>query len=113
MTDQDKNTQTNTRTFYEEVSVAGNQLVERLEAMIKQGNIRRLIIKDQTGKTLLEMPLTLGVVAGTTIAMMAFPLAVVGAVAAVVTKVQIIVERYENPADAEKEQATHIEVNEN
>jgi hypothetical protein len=110
MTDQNKNTQGNTRTFYEEVSVAGNQLVERLEAMIKEGNIRRLIIKDQTGKTLLEMPLTLGVVAGTGIAMMAFPIAVLGAVAALVTRVQVIIERYENPADAEKEKSTQIEV---
>ena len=110
MTDKDKTTQGNTRTFYEEVSIAGNQLVERLEAMIKQGNIRRLIIKDQTGKTLLEMPLTLGVVAGTGIAMMAFPLAILGAVAALVTRVQVIIERYEDPTDAEKEQSTQIEV---
>src|SRR5258707_9735939 len=110
MTDQEKNTQGNTRTFYEEVSVAGNQLVERLEAMIKQGNIRRLIIKDQTGKTLLEMPLTLGVVAGTGIAMMAFPIAILAAVAGLVTRVQIVIERYEDPADAEKEKSTHIEV---
>jgi hypothetical protein len=110
MTNKENTTQGNTRTFYEEISVAGNQLVERLEALIKQGNIRRLIIKDQNGKVLLEMPLTIGVVAGTGIAMMAFPLAVLGAVAAIVTRVQVIIERYEDPADAEKENATEIEV---
>ncbi|SRR5258706_15991320 len=113
MTDKNQSSQGNTRTFYEEISVAGNQLVERLEAMIKQGNIRRLIIKDQGGKIMLEMPLTLGVVAGTGIAMLAFPLAVLGAVAAVVTRVQVIVERYEDPADAEKEKAAEVEVSKN
>jgi hypothetical protein len=93
------------RTFYEEISLAGNQLVERLEAMIKEGNIRRVILKDVNGKTLLEMPLTLGVVAGVGVAAMAFPLAVLGAAAAFLARVQLIVERYENPADAEREQA--------
>lgn len=95
------------RTFYEDISVAGNQLVEQVEKLIKEGNIRRLIVKDQNGRTLIEMPLTLGVVASAGVAMMAWPLAVIGALAALVTRVQIIVERYENPADAEKDtQAT-------
>src|SRR5260370_42585331 len=58
------NSQGNPRTFYEEISIAGNQLVEQIEKMIKEGNIRRLIIKESGGRTLLEIPLTLGVVAG-------------------------------------------------
>lgn len=94
------------RTFYEEMSVAGNQLVERIEELIKQGNIRRVILKDANGKTLLEMPLTLGVVAGAGVAMWAFPLAILGAAAAFLAKVQVVIERYENPADAEREQTT-------
>lgn len=107
MTDQNtENTNPNNppRTFYEEISVAGNQLVERIEEMIKQGNIRRLIIKDANGKVLLEMPLTVGVAAGAGLAYFAMPLAILGAVAALVARVQVVIERYENPSDAEKEQ---------
>jgi hypothetical protein len=102
----EQNTQnTPPRTFYEEMSIAGNQLVERLETLIKEGNIRRLILKDSNGRVLLEMPLTLGVVAGAGVAMWAFPLAVLGAAAAFLARVQLVIERYENPADAEREQA--------
>ena len=100
------NSQGNPRTFYEEISIAGNQLVEQIERLIKEGNIRRLILKDPNGRTLLEIPLTIGVVAGTGLALYALPLAIIGAVAAYVAKVQVVVERYENPADAAKEQAT-------
>ncbi|MEP7288843.1 MAG: DUF4342 domain-containing protein [Chloroflexota bacterium] len=108
----DKNTQGSPRTFYEEISVAGNQLVERIEAMIKEGNIRRLILKDGNGRTILEIPLTLGVVAGTGLAYFALPLALIGAVAAYVAKVHVVIERYENPADAKTDEpSTIIEVN--
>ncbi len=104
-TENTQNTQPNDapHSFYEEVSVAGNQLLDQLQKMIKEGNIRRVIIKDSSGRTLLEAPLTLGVVAGTTVAFFAPFLAAVGAVAALVAQVKIVIERYENPADAEKE----------
>jgi uncharacterized membrane protein len=100
----DKNPQEAPRSFYEEISVAGNQLLERINTLVSEGNIRRLIIKDNTGRTLLEVPLTLGVVAGTSVALFAPFLAAVGAIAALVAQVRIVVERYENPADADKEQ---------
>jgi hypothetical protein len=104
----DKNPQEAPRSFYEEISVAGNQLVERINTLVNEGNIRRLIIKDNAGRTLLEVPLTLGVVAGTSVALFAPFLAAVGAIAALVAQVRIIVERYENPADAAKEQKPTI-----
>ncbi|MBK8025319.1 MAG: DUF4342 domain-containing protein [Chloroflexi bacterium] len=53
-----------TKTFSEELEVTGNQLVERIKELIEQGNVRRLIIRDQEGRTLLEIPLTIGAVAG-------------------------------------------------
>src|SRR5215468_4420417 len=99
------NSQGNPRTFYEEISIAGNQLVEQIEKLIKEGNIRRLILKEPNGRTLLEIPLTIGVVAGTGLALYAMPLAIIAAVAAYVAKVQVVIERYENPADAAKDQA--------
>ncbi|NUQ06075.1 MAG: DUF4342 domain-containing protein [Anaerolineae bacterium] len=51
------------KTFTEELEVTGNQLVERIKELIEQGNVRRLIIRDQEGRTLLEIPLTIGAVA--------------------------------------------------
>ncbi len=99
----DKNPQDAPRSFYEEINVAGNQLIERINALVNEGNIRRLIIKDNSGRTLIEVPLTLGVVAGTSVAIFAPFLAAIGAIAALVAQVHIIVERYENPADADRE----------
>ncbi|MCL5438631.1 MAG: DUF4342 domain-containing protein [Patescibacteria group bacterium] len=57
--------------------------------MIKEGNIRKITIKDKKGKTIVEFPLTIGVV-GTVIAPV---LAAIGAIAALVTECTISVER--------------------
>lgn len=96
------------RTFAEELSVAGSQLLERIQELVQQGNIRRLIIKDGTGRTLLEVPLTLGVVGGAGVVIFAPFMAAVGAIAALVARVHIVIERYENPKDAEDEQGPSI-----
>jgi len=98
----------NPRSFTEELSVAGSQLLERIQELIQQGNIRRLIIKDQHGRILLEVPLTLGVVGSASVVIFAPFLAVVGAIAALVVRVDIVVERYENPKDAESEKGPSV-----
>ncbi len=46
----------------EQHKVAGDRLVERIKELIHQGNIRRVIVKHDDGRTLMEIPLTLGVV---------------------------------------------------
>lgn len=92
------------RTVAEELNVAGNQLVERVQDLVKEGNVRRIILKDANGKVLLEMPLTLGVVAGAGVALFAPVLAAIGAVAALVTRINIVIERYEDPADADHDE---------
>lgn len=109
MTNQDQKTseekfKENVRTFQEEISATGQNLLAKVQELIEAGNIRRLIIKDQQGKVLLEVPLTIGVVAGSVLSMFALPLVAIGAVAALVAQVKIVVERYEDPADAEREQ---------
>jgi hypothetical protein len=93
------------KTFQEEFVTTGKNLLERVQELIEQGNIRRLILKDQHDKVLIEMPLTIGVVAGSVLATFAMPLVVIGALAALVAQVKVIVERYEDPADAEREQS--------
>lgn len=75
----------------EEFTVNGEELLGKVKSLINEGNIRRIIIKDEAGKTLVELPLTFGVVG----ALIAPVLAAVGAIAALVTKCTIIVERRE------------------
>ena len=73
----------------EEFTVNGEELLAKVKSLINEGNIRRIIIKDDSGKVLVELPLTIGVVG----AILAPVLAAVGAIAALVTKCTIVVER--------------------
>jgi hypothetical protein len=76
----------------EEFKVAGGEIIEKIKELIHQGNIRKIIIKNEEEKTLIEIPLTLGIVG----AALAPVLAAVGAIAALVTKMTIVVEKTEN-----------------
>jgi integral membrane sensor domain MASE1 len=78
----------------EEFAISGDKLVAKVKEIIAAGNVRRITIKSDEGKTLLEIPLTLGVVA----AVIAPVLAALGALAALVTDCVIVVER-EQPSD--------------
>lgn len=69
--------------------VDGEQLLAKVKELVAEGNVRRIVIKDKEDKTLVELPLTIGVV-GTLIAPV---LAAVGAIAALVTECKIEVER--------------------
>ncbi|MBN1680690.1 MAG: DUF4342 domain-containing protein [Anaerolineae bacterium] len=81
------------RTLVEEIEVEGRQLVKRVQELIREGNVRRLIIKDNSGKFLLEVPLTIGVVAGGVFAL-ASPVALaLSALAGFVAKVKIEIVR--------------------
>ena len=75
-------------TFTESFKVAGNQLVDAVKKLLHEGNVRRVIIK-QEGKTIVEFPLTVGVIG----AVFAPILAAVGAIAAVLSECTIEVER--------------------
>lgn len=84
-----ENKTTQEKTTQEEFKVNGEELLAKVKQLIAEGNVRRIIIKDKDGKTLIEVPLTIGVV-GIVIAPV---LAAVGAIAALVTECTIIVER--------------------
>lgn len=75
----------------EELKITGEELLSTVRELVRQGNIRRITIKNREGKTLVEIPLTLGVV-GT---LLLPTLAALGAVAALVTECSIVVERAE------------------
>lgn len=75
----------------ERYKVAGEKLLSKVKELLQEGNIRRITIKNDEDRTLIEIPLTIGVV-GAAI----FPVwAAVGAIAALVTDCSIEVERDE------------------
>ena len=73
----------------ESFQVNGEDLLAKVKELIREGNVRRITIIDKKGKTLVELPLTIGVVG----AVLAPVLAAVGAIAALVTECTIKVER--------------------
>ena len=75
----------------EEFSVSSDDLIEKVKQLIHEGNITRIMIKDERGKTLFEMPATVGVVG----AILAPWLVALGAIAALATRCTIVVERAE------------------
>lgn len=77
----------------EEFRVKGDEILAKIKELIQEGNIRRILIKNEDGKTLIDIPLTVGVV-GTIIAPQ---LAAIGAIASLVTNGTIVIERDEEP----------------
>lgn len=75
----------------EEFKISGDELVAKVKELIKKGKARKIIINNSKGETLLEIPLNVGVAVGTASIFLAPILAAVGALAALVTKVSIIV----------------------
>jgi hypothetical protein len=75
----------------EEFRVNGEELIAKIKNLLHEGNIRRIIIKDKDGKTVMEIPLTIGVVG----VLLAPTLAAIGAIAALVTEATVVVEKEE------------------
>lgn len=73
----------------ETYQIKGEELLGKVKQLVKEGNVRRIVIKDKKGKELISLPLTIGVV-GVAIAPV---LAAVGAIAALVTECTIAVQR--------------------
>ncbi len=73
----------------EEFKLSGEEIVKKVKEIIAAGNARKIIIKNEDGKTLIEIPLTFAVVG----AVLAPILAAVGALAAIITKGSIVVEK--------------------
>ncbi|EGK90092.1 DUF4342 domain-containing protein [Microcoleus vaginatus PCC 9802] len=79
----------------EEVKINGDDLVAKVKELIHEGNIRRIIIKNEEGRILVEVPLTVGVVGGVIGAALFPVIAAVGAIGALVAHMTIIIERTE------------------
>lgn len=77
------------KTTQETFSIKSERLVEKIKELIREGNVRRITIKDKSGKEIMQFPLTIGLVG----AVLAPVLAAVGAMAALITDCTITVER--------------------
>jgi uncharacterized membrane protein YvbJ len=75
----------------EEISVSADNLIERVKELLHEGNVTRVIVKDEKGKVLLEIPATVGVVGAVLVPW----LAALGVIAALATNCRIVVERRE------------------
>lgn len=80
--------------FVEEIQVLGRDLVDKVKSLIHEGNVQRIIVKDEHGNTFVEIPVTLAAIG----AILAPLLAAVGAISALVAKFTIVVVRSEPPA---------------
>jgi len=80
------------KTITEEFSVSADNLIEKVKALIRQGNVTRIIVKNEEGKTLLEIPATVGIIG----AILAPWMAALGVIAALATRCNILVERRED-----------------
>lgn len=88
-------TETEEKFATEEFRISGDTLVTKFKELIHQGNIRRIIIKNEEGGTLIEIPLTIGVVGGVISAALFPVIAAVGVIGAMVTHLTIVVEKRE------------------
>ena len=85
----------------EEVTLAGNQLVEYVKGVITAGNVRRLIIHKPSGEVLMEVPLTAGLAVGGALTAMAPILAALGAMAALLANVTVEIVRTDDSDDSD------------
>jgi hypothetical protein len=84
------------KVVYEEFKVRGKELVDKVGELIREGNVRRIIVKDEKGNTFVEIPLTVATVG----AIAAPVLAGLGAIAALIAHFTIVVEKVQPRGDA-------------
>ncbi len=81
----------------QEFTLNGDEVVAKVKELIHEGNIRRISIKNEDGRTMLEVPLTLGLIGAALLPVFA----AIGAAAALATRCTIVVERDVPPGDSD------------
>ncbi|WP_088243943.1 DUF4342 domain-containing protein [Calothrix rhizosoleniae] len=94
-------TEPNEKVTSEEFKISGDLLVAKIKELIHQGNIRRIIIKHEEGNTLIEIPMTVGVIGGVISAAFFPVLAAIGVIGAMVAHLTIVIERQESTESSE------------
>ena len=77
----------------EERKISGDDLTAKVKELIHEGNIRRIIIKNEDGRTLIEIPMTVGVIGGAIGAALFPVIAAVGVIGAMVAHLTVVIER--------------------
>ncbi len=77
---------------YEEFRVNGEAVVGKIKELVHEGNIRRITIKNEEGRVIVEIPMTLGVVG----AILLPQLAAIGAIAVLATRCTVVIEKVED-----------------
>jgi hypothetical protein len=80
---------TDEKTRTDEFTVSGDAVVSKIREIVEAGNVRRIAIRNEEGRTLIEIPLTIGVVGAVLLPVWA----AIGAIAALVANLRIVVER--------------------
>ncbi|MEO1070115.1 MAG: DUF4342 domain-containing protein [Cyanobacteria bacterium J06638_6] len=93
------------RVTVEEIKISGDALVAKIKELVHQSNIRRIIIKNDSGHTLIEIPLTVGVIGGAVGAAFFPVVAALGVIGAMVAHLTVVVERQVSP-EADDSDAT-------
>jgi Domain of unknown function (DUF4342) len=76
----------------EQFRISGDELLAKVKELIHEGNVRRISIRNDKGQTLVELPLTIGLIGAALLPV----LAAVGAIAAIATDCELVVERVED-----------------
>jgi hypothetical protein len=90
-----------TRTVWEEIEVAGNQLVDRVKELARESSVRQVRIRSADGDAFVEAPLNVSLLVGGVVVLAAPWLALLGAIAGVATRVKVEIERIDEPAGQE------------
>jgi hypothetical protein len=88
------------KAFFEEIRVLGSELADKVRALIHEGNVRRIIIKNEQGHNFVEIPVSVAAIG----AVFAPILAAVGALAAMAARFTIVVEKVDESAPHSPEQ---------
>ena len=94
-TDTETETRTDETVTVEEFKISGDALGAKIKDLIQQGNIRRIIIKNEEGRTLIEIPMTVGVIGGAIGAALFPVVAAVGVIGAMVAHLTVVIEKQE------------------
>ena len=80
----------------EEIAVAGSQLVDKVKELMREGSVRRLIVRRASGEAMVEIPLTAGIGIAGLLTLMTPVLAALGAMAALIADFRVQIERDPN-----------------
>lgn len=81
------------RSFSENINVSGDQLMSKVKSLVREGNVRKIIIRRRDGRRLLSVPVNAGVAVGGVTVLAAPVLAAIGAIAGVASGLTLEVQR--------------------